>query len=490
MLDATPPTATDLADIVVIGAGVSGLNVLNSCRAYLPTGAKAVVIDGNPQAGGMWNIAYDYVRLHQPHSMFTVGAMRWDWDKPRDYLARRDEVRDHLARAIGPIENKFRFTSHFGHTVTRCEEIETPDGPLAEITFHPNGEPEKLRTIRATNAVHSAGVDYRCADPLPVSSDRVLSIIPQELGKTLAAHPGAPVFVVGGGKTGMDTILAAAEDADRAVHLVNGSGTNFISRDVVLPKGVRRWYAGHPVSMMFRDLAATFDGDNEDALIDHVRARYSTAPDVPNGTFLYGLQSMSERHRVDTVTDIIDGYFADVEDTSQGPALRLRDGRSLSVPEGAVFVNCTGSFFRSDRMTPMHPLISSKGAVLSVNIRNAFHFLSSVAGFFTPHLFYRGLLRDHGFYALDHEVLFRRNRNAWVGASAAQAYLNQVRCLQLLPVSVLDRCGLDMDRWYPIPRRLLAMHRMKSGADKDLAHCTAVLDRVAERFDVLCKEIV
>jgi hypothetical protein len=489
MPDATPQTQTEVADIVVIGAGVSGLNVLNSSKPYLPSGSKAVLIDGKPRAGGMWNIAYDYVRLHQPHPMFTVGAMRWDWDKPRDYLARRDEVRDHLARAIGRIEDKFRLDAHFGHIVTSCVEIQTPDGPMAEVTFHPNDAPDEARTIRARTAVHSAGVDYHCADPLPISSDRVLSIIPQDLGETLAAHPGAPVYVVGGGKTGMDTILAAADDPSRAVHLVNGSGTNFISRDVVLPGGLRRWISGRPVSMMFRDLATTFDGDNENALIDHVRATYSTAPDVDNRTFLYGLQSMSERARIDAATDVIHGYFEDVEDGPDGPVLRLRDGAALPVPKGAVFVNCTGSFFRFETMTPMHPLISPGGAVLSVNIRNAFHFLSSVAGFFTPHLFFRGLLRDNGFYALDHEVLFRANRNAWVGASAAQAYLNQVRAMQVLPISVLDRCGLDMDRWFPLPRRLLAMHRMKSGAARDLPHCKAVLDRVADRFDVLCREI-
>jgi hypothetical protein len=48
----------------------------------------------------MWNTAYDYVRLHQPHPMFTVGDMKWAWNKPRDYLAKRDEVRDHLASSV------------------------------------------------------------------------------------------------------------------------------------------------------------------------------------------------------------------------------------------------------------------------------------------------------------------------------------------------------------------------------------------------------
>ena len=83
-----------------------------------------------------------------------------------------------------------------------------------------------------------------------------------------------------------------------------------------------------------------------------------------------------------------------------------------------------------------------------------FHFLTSVAAFFMTHLFYRGELLGKGFYRLDQEALFRQNRNAWVGASAAQAYLNQVIAVQALPVTLLDRCGLDLDRWYPFPRRV------------------------------------
>ncbi len=483
------PTQASAADIVVIGAGVSGLNALNSARAYLPSGSRAILIDAKDHAGGMWNIAYDYVRLHQPHPMFTVGAMRWDWDKPRDYLARRDEVRDHLARALGPIQDKLALTTHFGHTVTRCEEIETPDGPMAEITFHPNDAPDQARTIRAQRAVHAIGVDYHCADPLPTSSDRVLSIIPQDLSRALTAHPDAPVFVVGGGKTGMDTVLAAAVDPARQITLINGSGTNFVKRDMVLPKGLRRWFAGRPMSMLFRDLATRFDGDNESAIIDRVRARYSTAPDVDNATFLYGLQSMSERRRVDAGAEIVMDYFTDVEDTANGPLLRLRGGGTIPVPEGSIVVNCSGSFFRFAEMAEMKPLISPGGAVLSINTRNMFHFLSSVAGFFTPHLFYRGLLRDHGFYALDHDALFRADRRAWVGASATQAYLNQVLCMNTLPVAVLDRCKLDMDRWFPMHRRLAAAMRMKSAATRDIAHCSASLDRVADRFGVLCQPI-
>ena len=162
----------------------------------------------------------------------------------------------------------------------------------------------------------------------------------------------------------------------------------------------------------------------------------------------------------------------------------LREGRSVAVQEGSIFVNCTGSFFRTQTLADTKPLVSPKGCVLSINARNAFHFLTSVSGFFATHLLYRNQLHGQGFYALDLEALFRENRNAWVGASAAQAYMNQVIAVQTLPLMLLDRCGLDLDRWYPLPRRMAGLLRMKASAANDVAHCRRTLDRVTERFGV------
>jgi hypothetical protein len=133
--------------------------------------------------------------------------------------------------------------------------------------------------------------------------------------------------------------------------------------------------------------------------------------------------------------------------------------------------------------------VSPQGTVLSITPRNGFHFLSSVAGFFLPHLQGRDALRGHGFYTLDHEALFRTNRNAWVGAAAAQAYLNQTLLLQTLPMTLLDRCGLDLDRWYPLPRRVVGLVQMKMQARGDIARCRRVLDRVADRFGIACGPI-
>ena len=456
-----------------------------------PKTARVLLVDEKDTAGGMWNTAYDYVRLHQPHPMFTVGNNKWGWNKPRHYLAARDEVQSHLANALDPIAGRVSLTTQFGTRAARCDEVATGKGPMAEIVLHPKGAPNDMRTIRAARAIHAQGINYTVAPPLALASDKVVSIIPQDLRATLEAHPDAPVYVAGGGKTGMDTILAAlGQNPKRQVTLINGRGTNFYNRTKNIPRGLKRWTSGTLLSRAFRDLAHHFDGDNEDQLIDYIRTTYATDPETENGVFLYGLQSEDEHARIQSgLTETHRDYVVDVVDTETGPVMTLRSGAEVPVPEGAIFVNCCGSFFRGDELAEGAPFLSENGVIMSINARSSIHFLTSVAGFFGAHLLYRDLLRDQGFYAIDLEALFRKNRNAWVGATAAQAYLSQVRAVQLLPMMLLDRCGLDLDRWFPLPRRMVGLMQLKSNAKADIAVCQRTLDRVAERFDVPCAPV-
>ena len=187
---------------MVVGAGVAGLNALYAATDYLPKGARVLLIDQKQGPGGMWNTAYDFVRLHQPHPMFTVGDVKWDWAKPRDYLAKRDEVQTHLASALGPVSNAVELEAAFQQTVVEAEEVQTDCGYQAKVVFRPNGADSPTRTVLAPLAIHAQGLNYTEAAPLPLASSNVVSIIPQNLRQTLNAHPSARLVVVGGGKTG------------------------------------------------------------------------------------------------------------------------------------------------------------------------------------------------------------------------------------------------------------------------------------------------
>ncbi|NKB54369.1 MAG: NAD(P)-binding protein [Rhizobiaceae bacterium] len=148
---------TETFDLVVVGAGVAGLNALYAATDYLPKGARVLLIDQKQGPGGMWNTAYDFVRLHQPHPMFTVGDVKWDWTKPRDYLAKRDEVRAHLTSALGPVSDSVELETAFEQTVVEAEEVQTDYGYKAKVVFRPNAADSPTRTVLANVAIHAQG---------------------------------------------------------------------------------------------------------------------------------------------------------------------------------------------------------------------------------------------------------------------------------------------------------------------------------------------
>jgi len=475
-------------DLVVVGAGITGLNALNSASEYLPKGARALLIDQKPKPGGMWTSAYDYVRLHQPHPMFTVGNQRWDWSKPSHYLAARDEVQSHLSRCLGKTAENLSLTTRFDATVMTCDEISTAEGHRGRVTLHANADPQDAATVTAPQVIEAEGFNVALPVAFPMASSSVVSITPNQLRKTLAEHPDAPVYIIGGGKTGMDTAIEVlSRSPERTIGMLVGKGTGFFNRNQNLPRGASRWTKGTPVSRVFHDISMHFNGDNEAETAAYFNATYATEAGVDNRDFLYGLLSEEELQRIEAgVAWRKYDYLEDVTDTPDGPLMTLRSGETLSIPAGSIIVGCTGNLFRDHGLNDPKPCLSTHGTILSITTRDSVHFLTSVSGFFLPHLHYRGVLKDKGFYTIDLEALFRKNRQAWVGATSAQAYLTQTLAVQNLPLMLLDRCGLDFDRWFPFPRRMSALIKMKSGASRDIERCQRVLDRVGERFGVHC----
>jgi len=60
-------------DICIVGAGLAGLNALFVASRYLSRDQKIILVDRRRRVGGMRVDTYPYVRLHQPHGMFTAG---------------------------------------------------------------------------------------------------------------------------------------------------------------------------------------------------------------------------------------------------------------------------------------------------------------------------------------------------------------------------------------------------------------------------------
>ena len=473
-------------DLVVIGAGIAGLNALHVATQYLPLSSRILLIDAKDRPGGMWTFAYDYVRLHQPHPLFTVANEKWKWRKPRHYLAQRDEVQQHLAGCLETLSDKFDLETRFGHFASDVREVNRSGTWMAEVDCHRIDNPGSSTTVTAGRVIHAAGFDHEAPNPLELSAKSVLSIPPADLTEALAKNPSEPVYVVGGGKTGMDTILAVLnENPKRAVTLINGNGTYFMNRTKCFPSGLQRWIGGAVAADMFRDGALQFDGHNEADARAHFIATYASNSDPRSLNYVYGILSEDEEKRIAAgLQDKVWDYLEDVVQSPNGPIMRMKSGAEMPVAQGSIFVNCTGSLFRGEAAEDAALCLSPNDVILSINMHDAIHILTTYSSFILSHLFLSGKLRKSGLYFLDLKGLLKKDRQAFSAATTVQSYHNLLMGLKNLSPSSREQFGMDLNLWYPLPRRLLAFYKVRKTAREDIRHCRNTLDIVVKRFEI------
>src|ERR1700742_965830 len=132
MIDASPrkggvmtpsqPGRVETCDVCIVGAGIAGLNALFAASRYLSRDQKVILIDRRARVGGMWVDVYSYVRLHQPHPMFTAGNIEWTLGKDRAYLATKGEVLDHFQHCVDVISERVQVDEYFGWDFESEEE--------------------------------------------------------------------------------------------------------------------------------------------------------------------------------------------------------------------------------------------------------------------------------------------------------------------------------------------------------------------------------
>lgn len=479
------PAVEELScDLCIAGAGIAGLNALFAATRHLSSQQRVVVVDRNSAPGGMWHTAYDYVRLHQPHPTFTAGNIAWAGGRDPSHLSSRDEVVAHLQRCFDVCSKSVAVEARFNHAY--CSHEESASG--VEVNCVSVGPDARPLRIRAQRLVKAFGYDVQVNEPLPVQSQSVRSISPNsfDISSEELRASTAPIYVVGAGKTGMDTAYALiTRYPKRKVRLVVGQGMLFLDRDLVFPTGHRRWWAGKTPFQVFLDLAQRFDGRNEHEVIGHMRREYmlSLVPDARH--FMYGIISKNELVAIARGSDeIIKDYLVDVQDRDGRPTMLLRSGETRVIEPGSWLINCTG--YLANRIPAYEPYLSSGGRVLSVGTSSVIHLLSTVTAYLLVHLWLQNGLRGLPLYELDALALRAKSRDVSSVIGSAHMMYNMFLILDRLPKRALDEFGTDSGRWYPLPRRIVDFIQMTRYRRQHPDSLRRTLDVVRERFDVRC----
>jgi thioredoxin reductase len=476
-----PPVKT--CDVCIIGTGLAGLNALFAASRYLSRDQRVILIDRRARVGGMWVDVYSYVRLHQPHPMFTAGNIEWTLGKDRAHLATKGEVLDHFQHCVDVIRERVHVNEYFGWDFESEEEAHG----IVRVTCR--AADGRMLVVDAKRLIKAFGLAVTPNEPLDISSKRVHSVSPDycDVRAGDIRKSDAPVWIIGGGKTAMDTAHALiTEYPGREVNLVAGRGTLFCSRDKLLPSGARRWWKGTPLATVAAQLGQRFDGTNDGEVRDWFRATYGTSLTPQTDNFALGVLSEAENRTISAgLNDLVMDYFEDAVDRDGTTELVFRSGSTTTIQPGSWVVNCTGYVGLTGEY-PYEPYVSPSGAVVSINMRSATLHLPGFMGYFLGHLLFLDKLGKIPLYEVDLQQLRHKSPAAFPYVLFALVQHNLSLIYDNVPNSVFNQNGLDFDKWYPLPRRLPGLARFALTHRRERERQRRVLDTVRDRFEIRC----
>ena len=470
-------------DLCIVGAGVVGLNALFVASRFLPNTAQVLILDKHQQAGGMWNDAYSYVRLHQPYQLFTAGDIPWTLGRERSYLATGPEVAAHLRHCLDVISERFEVDARWGWEYLSHSE----DGATVEVSAR--GRDGEVHTFAVDRFIDARGFDVEPIEPLTLTSHQVRSIAPHELAGSglLSDEHQDPVWVIGSGKTAMDTIGALAKsNPARPIGMVAGTGTYFFKRDLVNPTGLKRWVGGVRYNSIFVGAAKRFDGTNAAEVREWCRAKCGISPlqdPAPTHAFPTLLSEQEMRTVAAGVSDVLRDHLADVVDDVSGPRMVLRSGAQHPIPSGAWVINCTG--YLGPRTVDHIPYVSPSGKTMSIN-STSMTMIHPVAAHFLSYLFFLDRLVDAPLYELDFHGLRRNAPGDLLPAASAVMMYNLSLISERVPMRAFQDYRFDFDRWYPPPRQLTGMLQFMSTHKRNRQHQRQALDTWSRQANVRC----
>ncbi|MDX2093556.1 MAG: NAD(P)/FAD-dependent oxidoreductase [Kofleriaceae bacterium] len=203
----TTPTTTHL-DVLIIGAGLSGIGAAYHVQTMCPTRSYAV-LEGRETMGGTWDL-FRYPGVRSDSDMFTLGYRFRPWRSDKSITDGAS-----IKAYIEDTAKEFGIDAHirFGHRVTRAEwsSAEAQWSVTAEVG------PEK-RVARFT-----CGFLYTCTGYYDYAHGYTPEFVGRERFAGRIVHPqhwpegldyrGKRVVVIGSGATAITLVPAMAADA-------------------------------------------------------------------------------------------------------------------------------------------------------------------------------------------------------------------------------------------------------------------------------------
>ncbi len=476
-------------ELCLIGVGIAGLNALHSSSQYLSNKDKIIVVDrraAKNAVGGMWNDIYEFVQLHQPHGSFTVGNKEWKWNKDPSHLAYRDEVKQHLESCYNELKSNLCITEKFGYEYQNYKEVAVDGGYEVHITFKAIDANSPPLIVKAKRCIKAFGFDILLNEPIKFSTDKVQSIIPETpaLLNGEVANDDKPIYIIGGGKTSMDVAgFLMNQNPKRKLNFVVGKGSFFLNRDVIYPTGLKRNWKGTVMTKILLDIVLHYDEHNLDAATEYIKQTYCLEPFENARHTLLGALSPKEAEIVKKATNTtVYDYLEDVKEENGEVVLIYKSGQKQTIEAGSWLINCSGYLFPKEKIA--EPILSPHGRVLSIQKTTSAFIFTTFSGYFLPHLWFRDQFKNVPIRQFNHFKLIKKDKQLFLFGIVAQAIHNLIYFTDALPFKVVNDCGLNFDKWYPLHRQLAVVLDLLINKKKYLAHTSKILEQINAKYDV------
>jgi len=256
---ATAPVAADYDfDVVIVGAGISGINAGYRIQNQGPPGMSYVILEGRDSIGGTWDL-FRYPGIRSDSDIFTFGLPWSPWGHTES-MASGDKIKEYLIQSAesAGIDKKIRYR----HKVEAAEwSTETKSWVLSVSA---PGE-EKPLTFRSRFVLLGTGY-YDYETPMQA----VIPGIERFQGKVI--HPqfwpkdydytGKDVVIIGSGATAVTILPSITDKAKRVTMLQRSPGyifslptSSFLTRLLfaILPT-----FIAHPLNRLFWTFKSVF----------------------------------------------------------------------------------------------------------------------------------------------------------------------------------------------------------------------------------------